>query len=74
MFGTLLINMLIFKSDDCIFRLNEGFASYMEYKGVANYHDDWEIEDQFISSDLHSVMKLDATVNSHPIVQVKLFA
>ena len=43
----------------------------MEYKGVANYHDDWEIEDQFISSDLHSVMKLDATVNSHPIVQVK---
>jgi len=49
--------------------LNEGFASYMEYKGVANYHDDWEIEDQFISTDLQSVMKLDSTVNSHPIVQ-----
>ena len=51
------------------FRLNEGFASYMEYKGVANYHDDWEIEDQFLSSDLHRVLDLDATLNSHPIVQ-----
>ena len=44
----------------------------MEYKGVANYHDDWEIEDQFISTDLQSVMKLDSTVNSHPIVQVRI--
>ena len=51
------------------FRLNEGFASYMEYKGVANYHADWEMEAQFLTSDLHNVMNLDATVNSHPIVQ-----
>ena len=50
-------------------RLNEGFASYMEYKGVANYHPDWEMEAQFLTSDLHNVMNLDATVNSHPIVQ-----
>lgn len=49
--------------------LNEGFASYMEYKGVANYHPDWEMEAQFLTSDLHNVMNLDATVNSHPIVQ-----
>ena len=42
----------------------------MEYKGVANYHGDWEIKEQFLSSDLHRVMDLDATVNSHPIVQV----
>lgn len=49
--------------------LNEGFASYMEYKGVANYHKDWDMESQFLTSDLHSVMDLDATINSHPIVQ-----
>jgi glutamyl aminopeptidase len=50
-------------------RLNEGFASYMEYKGVAASHPDWGMEDQFLIADLHSVMNLDATVNSHPIVQ-----
>ena len=49
--------------------LNEGFASYMEYKGVANYHKDWDMESQFLTSDLHRVMDLDATINSHPIVQ-----
>ena len=49
--------------------LNEGFASYMEYKGVAQYHQDWDMESQFLTSDLHSVMNLDATINSHPIVQ-----
>ena len=49
--------------------LNEGFASYMEYKGVANYHKDWDMESQFLTSDLHRVMNLDATINSHPIVQ-----
>jgi hypothetical protein len=51
-------------------RLNEGFASYMEYKGVADSHPDWGIEDQFLIADLHGVMNLDATINSHPIVQV----
>ncbi len=35
--------------------LNEGFASYLEFKGVANYHDDWEINEQFLTSDLHRV-------------------
>ena len=38
--------------------LNEGFASYMEYKGVAQYHEDWDMESQFLTSDLHSVMNL----------------
>jgi len=49
--------------------LNEGFASYMEYKGVSNYHPDWDMEFQFLTNDLHRVMELDSTVNSHPIVQ-----
>ncbi|KAG1685462.1 Glutamyl aminopeptidase [Nymphon striatum] len=39
--------------------LNEGFASYVEYKGAA----------QFLTSDLQSVMVLDSQVNSHPIIQ-----
>ena len=41
----------------------------MEYKGVANYHTDWDMEFQFLTSDLHRVLNLDATINSHPIVQ-----
>ena len=49
--------------------LNEGFASYMEYKGVKNYHPDWDMEAQFLTADLHNVLDLDSTVNSHPIVQ-----
>lgn len=49
--------------------LNEGFASYIEYKGVANYHPDWDMESQFLTHDLHRVMDLDATISSHPIVQ-----
>ena len=38
-------------------------------QGVANYHPDWEMESQFLTMDLHRVMALDSTVNSHPIVQ-----
>ncbi|XP_065354225.1 glutamyl aminopeptidase-like isoform X3 [Calliphora vicina] len=49
--------------------LNEGFASYIEYKGVNHVHPDWQMLDQFLISDLHGVMKLDATLASHPIVQ-----
>ena len=49
--------------------LNEGFASYIEYKGVAQYHTDWDMEAQFLVEDLHPVMDLDSTLNSHPIVQ-----
>ena len=41
----------------------------MEYKGVAHYHPDWEMEAQFLYQDLQDVMDLDAQLNSHPIVQ-----
>lgn len=41
----------------------------MEYLGVKNYHDNWEMEEQFLTSDLHRVMRLDSTLNSHPIIQ-----
>ena len=36
---------------------------------MANYHPDWQIEAQFLTLDLHRVMDLDSTANSHPIVQ-----
>ncbi|XP_037953765.1 glutamyl aminopeptidase-like isoform X2 [Teleopsis dalmanni] len=49
--------------------LNEGFASYIEYKGVHKVEPTWSMLDQFLIADFHSVMKLDATTASHPIVQ-----
>ncbi|XP_052890593.1 aminopeptidase A-like [Anopheles moucheti] len=48
--------------------LNEGFASYIEYKGMHEASPDWGIEEQFIIDDLHGVLTLDATLGSHPIV------
>uniref|UniRef100_A0A182K7Z1 glutamyl aminopeptidase n=1 Tax=Anopheles christyi TaxID=43041 RepID=A0A182K7Z1_9DIPT len=48
--------------------LNEGFASYIEYKGMDAAYPDWGIEEQFIIDDLHGVLNLDATLGSHPIV------
>ena len=41
----------------------------MAYKGVQNYHPDWDMETQFLNLDLHGVMALDSTENSHPIIQ-----
>ncbi|KAK4308314.1 hypothetical protein Pmani_019995 [Petrolisthes manimaculis] len=48
--------------------LNEGFASYVEYKGVDSVHPDWDMNSQFVI-DLQEVLIDDAKVNSHPIVQ-----
>ena len=49
--------------------LNEGFASYMEYKAVNVVHPEWEMDDQFVSQDLTPVMQLDGKMSSHPIIQ-----
>ena len=48
--------------------LNEGFASYIEFKGVTAAMPDWELEDQFTIDTLHGILNLDATLGSHPIV------
>ena len=48
--------------------LNEGFASYIEYKGMKAYEKDWDTECLFLTSDLHRVLSLDSTLSSHPIV------
>nr|XP_023019130.1 glutamyl aminopeptidase-like isoform X4 [Leptinotarsa decemlineata]XP_023019138.1 glutamyl aminopeptidase-like isoform X4 [Leptinotarsa decemlineata] len=52
--------------------LNEGFASYIEYKGVNAAEPTWGMLDQFLVGDLHTVLNLDATLSSHPIVQTVL--
>src|SRR4051812_31481899 len=49
--------------------LNEGFASYMEYKGVNSVHPEWKIDWQFLSDDFANTLRLDARLSSHPIVQ-----
>ena len=49
--------------------LNEGFASYIEYKGMSNYEKDWDMEHQFVVGDLQPVFRLDEILSSHPIVQ-----
>ncbi|XP_032306948.1 glutamyl aminopeptidase [Drosophila ananassae] len=49
--------------------LNEGFASFIEYLGVDAVFPEWKMRDQFIVSTLHSVLTLDGTLGSHPIIQ-----
>lgn len=48
--------------------LNEGFASYIEFKGMNASEPTWEMENQFTVDTMHSIMNLDATLGSHPIV------
>lgn len=52
--------------------LNEGFASFMEYKGVNFIHPDWSMWEQFLYDDRSTAMDLDALRTSHAIaVDVK---
>lgn len=48
--------------------LNEGFASYIQYKGVKSFETDWDVDSLFLTGDLYRVFDLDATLSSHPIV------
>lgn len=50
--------------------LKEGFANFIEYKGVDAVHKEWHIMDHFVIDQLHGVMELDASLASHPIVKV----
>ena len=52
--------------------LNEGFASWMEYKGVAEIQPEWNMMEQFWYSKLHPALHLDSLTTSHPVsVSVK---
>jgi len=47
--------------------LNEGFASWMEYKGVDHLKPDWNMMEQFWSSKLLPALHLDSLATSHPV-------
>ncbi|KAF4019708.1 hypothetical protein G4228_011459 [Cervus hanglu yarkandensis] len=48
--------------------LNEGFASFFEYLGVAHAETDWQMRDQMILDDVLPVQEDDSLISSHPIV------
>jgi glutamyl aminopeptidase len=49
--------------------LNEGFASYIEYKGTDFAEPSWDYQTEFLVKDLQPVIKLDSLTSSHPIIQ-----
>ncbi|XP_011303363.1 glutamyl aminopeptidase isoform X2 [Fopius arisanus] len=49
--------------------LNEGFASYMQYKSADSIRPQWGVMDRFLPETLHPVFITDAKLSSHPIVQ-----
>eukprot|EP01013_Petalomonas_cantuscygni_P015429 TRINITY_DN3186_c0_g1_i1.p1 TRINITY_DN3186_c0_g1~~TRINITY_DN3186_c0_g1_i1.p1 ORF type:complete len:1136 (+),score=268.54 TRINITY_DN3186_c0_g1_i1:47-3454(+) len=48
--------------------LNEGFARFTQYYGVANSHDDWEMHQQFVVRAVTAGLEADASEASHPII------
>src|SRR5919106_3027842 len=47
--------------------LNEGFASWIEYKAVDHLFPEWEMWLQFLFADIGPAMSLDGLRNTHPI-------
>ena len=47
--------------------LNEGFASWMEYKGVDHIQPDWGMMEQFWAAKLVPALHLDSLASSHPV-------
>lgn len=47
--------------------LNEGAASFFEYKGVNHISPEWSMMDQFILDKTQPALDLDALASSHPI-------
>ncbi|KAK2584087.1 hypothetical protein KPH14_006530 [Odynerus spinipes] len=47
--------------------LNEGAASFFEYKGVSHISPEWNMMDQFILDKTQPALDLDALASSHPI-------
>ncbi|RXG64728.1 Aminopeptidase Ey [Armadillidium vulgare] len=47
--------------------LNEGFASYMEYRGCNSVEPDFGILDYFLLEDFQKAMKVDMLSTAHPL-------
>ena len=47
--------------------LNEGFASWMEYKGVSYTQPDWAMMEQFWANVVLPALQLDSLASSHPV-------
>jgi aminopeptidase N len=47
--------------------LNEGFASFLEYVGVAYVRPDWAMLEQFVVDKTQPALALDALASSHAI-------
>ncbi|ERL90492.1 hypothetical protein D910_07840, partial [Dendroctonus ponderosae] len=47
--------------------LKEGFATYLQYLGVAHAEPSWNILDEFLPSEIERAMSLDALESSRPI-------
>ncbi|KAF4524596.1 hypothetical protein B566_EDAN008551, partial [Ephemera danica] len=47
--------------------LNEGFATYFEYHALATIQDTWQLEQQFVYQEMHSVLLTDALNSTHPM-------
>lgn len=48
--------------------LNEGFASFFEFLGVAHAEKDWKMREQMLLEDVLPVQEDDSLMSSHPIV------
>ncbi|XP_043957775.1 aminopeptidase Ey-like [Gambusia affinis] len=47
--------------------LNEGFATYVSYLGADYAEPDWNMKDLIVLNEIVSVMRVDASADSHPI-------
>ncbi|KAK7090085.1 hypothetical protein V1264_009931 [Littorina saxatilis] len=47
--------------------LNEGFATFMSFLGVDHVYPGWKEFDLFVTNALHSGMRMDGMVSSHPV-------
>ena len=47
--------------------LNEGFAEFMEYKGTDAAEPSWQMDEQFVYTDLGRALNADESILTHPI-------
>ena len=47
--------------------LNEGFATFMQYKGTDAAEPNWSFNDQFLLDDLLRALTADSSLFTHPV-------